>query len=671
MASASRAGREPRRAAARGRVGWSACFRARRLEECERLAQELARDVPTRARPGVARHEPLRPGDLAAAVAIRRAAASSTATAIGKLGTVLHKPAITPVHARRSGRLSRSHRRGRHLVERRGQRAGRRQHRRGATVAGKAASLAPQLARLAAARQRAPRLQRTGEAEAALREALRIQPAIPRRCSASARRWPRRTDCAKPARPRRRRCGSTRIARAHVNLGRFATASVTRRPRANTTAGPASWIGKPGSWSSELYCRSDASVDAQEVFDAHKAFGEQAEARSARTWRRMQTTAIPGADCVGVVSVHSAIIRWGDPGTEARTGSSQVQLVAYDSNPAADAMAQRLHALVDAGRRVDALRRCTRGRIRADGIDMLIDIPGTRPATPSAYSPASPRRCRCGRLWARACARWITGCGAGSARRLPPVHRTPRPARHARVRQPGRLPALTPPPLARSGPSPRQLQPNEQARRRGDRCGRKLRRTPVEARARCRDRRCCRRGAARALRGPRHRDGRIAFLPRLDMADYLAAHERIDLLLDAFRGPARPRPSSGCGWGPTLTWLATRWWRTSALPPCRRPGWTGSWPDRPRSRSKLRCARRRSPELRRLRASLRNRLEEDARRSRRSSAGAGRPPAPDVAAFVGACSVRAGRMAKPGELMVDDGIKDAQTVAATAVCWAK
>ena len=117
-----------------------------------------------------------------------------------------------------------------------------------------------------------------------------------------------------------------------------------------------------------------------------------------------------------------------------------------------------------------------------------------------------------------------------------------------------------------------------------------------------------------AARGIAH--GRITFLPRLDMADYLAAHERIDLLLDAFPWASSTTAQFGLWMGvPTLTLAGDslvarlgaaamsaagldRFVAGSAAEYVEIAVRTAAQPD----------------ELRRLRDSLRNRLEEDRHR---------------------------------------------------------
>ncbi len=178
-------------------------------------------------------------------------------------------------------------------------------------------------------------------------------------------------------------------------------ASATRRPRASTIVAPASSIRRNlGSWSSELYCLShDASLDPQQVFLAHRAFGEQAEARFGTQLVPHANDRDPGRRLrVGVVSGDfrdHPVARFLEP-VWRELDPAQVQLFAYDTDPAADATA---HAPAHAGRtvdrRFDAFRRRASRRASAPTASTYSSTtPGTRPGIASASSPASPLRCR-------------------------------------------------------------------------------------------------------------------------------------------------------------------------------------------------------------------------------------------------------------------------------------
>jgi len=368
---------------------WSACFQAGQFEDCEQLAQELVRDCPDAGKAwqllGMSRFAR---GDLPQALAhLRRAATieGGDRSIWDNLGIVLRKSgdhagaraafttalALAPAAA---GIWSNAA--GNELDAGNAAEAQR--------LAARAVALAPQLAagwlQLGNALSR---LQRSAEAEAALREALRIQPRYPEALIslgttlAAQNRLREAREAAEAALRIDPGCS-----RAHINLGSIDdrlgdTKSARDHYRRARELDPANL----GSWSSELYCLShDASLDARQVFDAHKAFGEQAEARFGAHVAPHANDRDPARRLrVGVVSGDfrdHPVARFLEPVWRERD-RAQLQLLAYDTNPAADAMAQHLRALADAWTDVSTLSDdALAARIRTDGIDILIDHSG-------------------------------------------------------------------------------------------------------------------------------------------------------------------------------------------------------------------------------------------------------------------------------------------------------
>jgi len=304
-----------------------------------------------------------------------------------------------------------------------------------------------------------------------------------------------------------------------------------------------------------------------------------------------------------------------------------VQLVAYDCNPAADAMAQRLHALADAWIDVSTLSDdALAARIRADRIDILIDHSGHTAGNRLGVFARKPAPVQ---------VMWVgypgtSGLRAMDYRLVDPVLAPPGRLDHLFTERlaylpvmlvfakPERLPALTPSPFARNGYI--TYGSFNRMNKLGDEVialwAEILRRTPgsrlvlgavtddavtVALRAR--------------FMAAGIADERIAFLPRLDMADYLAAHERIDLLLmlsvgQLDHGPVRAvdgrahthtgrRLAGGAPW--RCRHVAARldqFVAESAAQYAEIALRTAAQPD----------------ELQRIRASLRNRLEQDRHR---------------------------------------------------------
>ncbi len=619
---------------------WSACFQAGRLDECQRLAQELVRDCPDSGKAwqllGMSRFAR---GDLRQAlVHLRRAAAieGGDRSIWDNLGIVLHKSgdhagaraafttalALAPAAA---GIWSNAA--GNELDAGNAAEAQR--------LAARAVALAPQLAtgwlQLGNALSR---LQRSVEAEAALREALRIQPRHPEALislgTTLAAQNRLREACAAAEAALRIDPG---LSRAHVNLGSIHDRlGDTRTARDHYRKARELDPADLGSWSSELYCLShDASLDAQQVFDAHKAFGEQAEARFGTQPAPHANDRDPARRLrVGVVSGDfrdHPVARFLEPVWRERD-RAQLQLLAYDTNPAADAMAQRLRALADAWADVSTLSdEALAARIRADGIDILIDHSG---------HTAGNRLGVFARKAAPVQVMWVGYPGTSGLRTMDyrlvdPVLAPPGRFDHLFIERlaylpvmlvfgkPERLPALTPPPLARNGYI--TYGSFNRMNKLGDAVialwAEILRRTPgsrLVLGAVTDD------AVAEALRGRfaargiAH--GRIAFLPRLDMAGYLAAHERIDLLLDAFPWASSTTAQFGLWMGvPTLTLagdsLVARL-GTAAMSAAGLDRFVaGSAPQY--VEIAVRTAAQ-PDELQRLRYSLRNRLEEDRHR---------------------------------------------------------
>lgn len=131
-----------------------------------------------------------------------------------------------------------------------------------------------------------------------------------------------------------------------------------------------------------LYClSSDATVDAQAVFEAHLHFGKQFETPLRANWRPHENTREPERTLnIGIVSAdlcRHAIATFIEPLLHELAQSSQCSLHAYYNNTIQDPVTARLKTYFAQWNAVatlddDALAE----KIRADGIDILIDLSG-------------------------------------------------------------------------------------------------------------------------------------------------------------------------------------------------------------------------------------------------------------------------------------------------------
>jgi protein O-GlcNAc transferase len=131
-----------------------------------------------------------------------------------------------------------------------------------------------------------------------------------------------------------------------------------------------------------LYClSSDVNVNANTLFEAHLRFGEQFEAPFRGNFQLHANSPEPERSLkVGIVSAdlyYHAIATFIEPLLKELTGSSSYSLHAYYNNTVQDAVSKRLktyfaHWSDVAAMDDDALAQ----KIRADGIDILIDLSG-------------------------------------------------------------------------------------------------------------------------------------------------------------------------------------------------------------------------------------------------------------------------------------------------------
>lgn len=368
---------------------WSATFRAGRIEEGKTLAQQLVKDHPDAGKAWqLLGMSCFAQGDLADALVNLRHAASlvqDDSSIWDNLGIVLHKTgdhisaraafssaiALAPTAAGIWSNAAGNEMDAGHFAE-------------SLRFAEKAVALAPEHAAVWLQLGNALiELKRLSEAERALRQALRIQPRNSEALLslsyglAAQNRLSEARDAATAAlqiAPASSRIHVS-LGSIHNSLGDLSTAIIHyRRARELDPS-------NLGSWSSELYCLShDAELEPEAVFLAHKAFGEHAEAR-------FRGQLVPHANDrdparrlrVGVLSGDfrdHPVARFLEP-VWRELDPSRIQLIAYDTHPAADAMAQRLrslvHAWVDVSRLSDA---SLAARIRSDGIDILVDHSG-------------------------------------------------------------------------------------------------------------------------------------------------------------------------------------------------------------------------------------------------------------------------------------------------------
>lgn len=131
-----------------------------------------------------------------------------------------------------------------------------------------------------------------------------------------------------------------------------------------------------------LYClSSDASVDAQTVFEAHLQFGTRFEEPLRPNWRPHDNTREPGRQLkVGMVSAdfcRHAIATFIEPLLQELSQSVQCSLHAYYNNTIQDPVTARLKTYFTQWSAVAAMDDdALAEKIRADGIDILIDLSG-------------------------------------------------------------------------------------------------------------------------------------------------------------------------------------------------------------------------------------------------------------------------------------------------------
>lgn len=619
---------------------WSACFQAGRLDDCAALAQDLVRDYPNAGKAwqllGMTRFAR---GDLAAALDdLRRAVGHERGdhSIWDNLGIVLQKsgdhlsardafgralalaPAVAGIWSNAAGNeldagnLAEAQRLARHAL-----------------------ALAPGLAAgwlqlgNALARQ-----QGSADAEAALREALRIQPHYPEALlslSALLTTQNRLREARAVAEAALRI--NAGFAPAHVNLGsihdRLGDPQTARdHYRRARELDPANLA----SWSSELYCLShDASLDPHQVFLAHKAFGEQAEVQGGAHRAPHANDRKPERQLrVGVLSGdfrNHPVARFLEP-VWRELDPAQVQLFAYDTCPAADPMAQRLRTLTAAWTNVSTLSDAAlAARIRADGIDILIDHSGHTAGNRLGVFARKPAPVQ---------VMWFgypgtSGLRAMDYRLVDSVLAPPGRLDHLFSERlaylpsmlvfgkPEQLPDLTPAPLVRNGYI------TFGSFNRMNKLGDEVIALWAEILQRIPDSRLLIGAVTDATVADALRArfatagvsaGRIAFLPRLGMTDYLAAHEQIDLLLDAFPWASATTAQFGLWMGvPTLTLagasLAARLGAASmsAVGLDRFVAESAVHYVEIASRTAAQTA-----ELQRIRASIRSRLEQDRHR---------------------------------------------------------
>lgn len=619
---------------------WSACFQAGRLDDCEALAHQLVRDCPDAGKAwqllGMTRFAC---GDLAAALAhLRRAVGLERRdhSIWDNLGIVLQKsgdhlsardafgralalaPAVAGIWSNAAGNeldagnLAEAQRLARHAL-----------------------ALAPGLAAgwlqlgNALARQ-----QSSADAEAALREALRIQPHYPEALlSLSALLTTQnRLREARAAAEAALRINAG-FAPAHVNLGSIhdrlgdpqTARDHYRRARELDPANLASWSG-------ELYCLShDASQSPCQVFLAHKAFGAQAEAHVGAHMAPHANDRNPERRLrVGVLSGDfrdHPVARFLEP-VWRELDPAQVQLFAYDTCPAADPMAQRLRTLTAAWTNVSTLSDAALAAcIRADGIDILIDHSGHTAGNRLGVFARKPAPVQ---------VMWFgypgtSGLRAMDYRLVDSVLAPPGRLDHLFSERlaylpsmlvfgkPEQLPDLTPAPLVRNGYI------TFGSFNRMNKLGDEVIALWAEILQRIPDSRLLIGAVTDATVADALRArfatagiaaGRIACLPRLGMAEYLAAHARIDLLLDAFPWSSSTTAQLGLWMGvPTLTQAGASLVERLGAATMSAAGLDRFVAESATQYVEIASRTAAQPEeLQRIRASIRSRLEEDRQR---------------------------------------------------------
>ncbi|MBI1282816.1 MAG: tetratricopeptide repeat protein [Thiobacillus sp.] len=558
--------------------GWSAAFRAGRIEECKALAQQLLKELPDAGKAWqLLGMSCFAQGDLAGALVNLRHAASlvrDDSSIWDNLGILLQKTgdhdaaraafasavALAPAAAGIWSNAAGNELDAGHFTE-------------SLRFAEKAVALAPEYAAVWVQLGNAlVELRRMREAEHALRQALRIQPGnsgalLSLSCALAAqKRLSEARDAATAALQ-----VAPASSRIHVSLGSIHNSlgdlrRATMHYRRAREIDPSNLA----SWSSELYCLAhDAELEPEAVFLAHKAFGEHAEAR----FRVQQAPHANGRDPerrlrVGVLSGDfrdHPVARFLEP-VWRELDPFKVQLIAYDTHPVADAMAQRLRTLTEAWVDVSRLSdESLAARIRSDDIDILIDHSGHTARHRLGVFARKPAPVQV--IWVGYPG--TSGLGAMDYRLVDPVMAPPGRLDHLFTEhlaylpsmlvfgRPELLPEVTPSPLAQNGTI------TYGSFSRMNKLSEPVIALWVDILRRV-DRSCLIIGAvtddaiASTLKTRFVAAGiapeRVTFLPRMDLAGYLDAHGRIDLLLDTFPWTSATTAHFGLWMGvPTLT----------------------------------------------------------------------------------------------------------------------
>jgi protein O-GlcNAc transferase len=557
---------------------WITAFHAGRFEECKALAQQLVEEQPDAGKAWqLLGMSYFASGDLAEALANLRHAISldqKDSSIWDNLGVVLQKSgdhdaaraafssaiALLPTAAGIWSNAAGNELDAGNFAE-------------SLRLAEKAVALAPALAPAWLQLGNALiELRRSSEAERALRQALRIQPTyIEALLSLSAvlneqNRLSEARGAASTALQIDPRCS-----RAHVHLGSIHNSlgdlkAATIHYRRARELDPANL----GSWSSELYCLAhDAEMEPEAVFLAHKAFGEHVEASCRSQLVHHVNDRDPERRLrVGVLSGDfrdHPVARFLEP-VWRELDPSRIQLIAYDTNPAADAMAQRLRAMVHTWVDVSRLSdESLTARIRTDGIDILIDHSGHTARNRLGVFARKPAPVQ---------VMWVGYPGTSGLRAMDYHLVDPELAPPGRLDHlftehlaylPSRLAFSKPEPLPEVTASP--LVQNSYITygsfSRMNKLGDHVIALWVEILRRVDTSRLVigavtDQGVASALQAHFVRGGiapeRITFLPRMDMSGYLDAHGQIDLLLDAFPWASATTAHFGLWMGvPTLT----------------------------------------------------------------------------------------------------------------------